>query len=110
MVHTEVGATSHHGGPSYLRKLFVSLLDGEAVIYLITLWAIVQHALFCCSVLQLWPRKLCFLTQPCVNPHPFQHFLLSTDISVSKLWKTVKGREAWRACCSPWGHKESDMT
>ena len=30
------------------------------------------------------------------------------DMSLSKLWKTVKDREAWRA--HPWGHKASDMT
>ena len=24
--------------------------------------------------------------------------------------RDVKGREAWCAACSPWGHKESDMT
>ena len=31
------------------------------------------------------------------------------DMSLSKLWELVmdKGR---LACCSPWGHKESDMT
>ena len=33
----------------------------------------------------------------------------STDMSLSKLWEIVKDREAW-ACCSPWGHKESDTT
>ena len=32
----------------------------------------------------------------------------SMDMSLSKLWDTVKDREAWR--CSPWGHKESDKT
>ena len=31
------------------------------------------------------------------------------DMSLSKLQEIVKDREAW-ACCSPWGHKESDMT
>ena len=30
----------------------------------------------------------------------------SVDISLSKLWEMVKDREA----CSPYGHKESDMT
>ena len=30
------------------------------------------------------------------------------DMSLSKLWEIVKDREA--VCCSPWGHKESDMT
>ena len=33
----------------------------------------------------------------------------SMDISLSKLQELVVDREAWRAC-SPWGHKESDMT
>ena len=28
------------------------------------------------------------------------------DVSLSKLWEMVKDR----ACCRPWGHKESDMT
>ena len=31
------------------------------------------------------------------------------DMSLSKLWKLVMGREAWQ-CCSPWGHKESNTT
>ena len=31
----------------------------------------------------------------------------SMDMSFSKLWEMVKSREA---CCSPWGHKESDTT
>ena len=30
----------------------------------------------------------------------------SIDMSLSKLWEMVKGN---LACCSPWGHKESDM-
>ena len=34
----------------------------------------------------------------------------STNMNLSKLWEIVKDREAWRAVCSPWGHKESDMT
>ena len=33
----------------------------------------------------------------------------SVDVSLSKLQEIVKDREAW-ACCSPWGHKESDTT
>ena len=31
------------------------------------------------------------------------------DMSLSKLWELVLDREAW-ACCSLWGHKESEMT
>ena len=30
----------------------------------------------------------------------------SMDMSLSKLWETVKDREGWHA----WGHKQSDMT
>ena len=33
----------------------------------------------------------------------------SMDMSVSKFWELVMDGEAW-LCCSPWGHKESDMT
>ena len=33
----------------------------------------------------------------------------SMDMSLSKLQEIVKDQEA-SACCSPWGHKESDMT
>ena len=33
----------------------------------------------------------------------------SVDMSLSKLQKIVKDREAL-ACCSPWGHKGLDMT
>ena len=34
----------------------------------------------------------------------------SMDMSLSKLQEKVKDREAWHAACSPWGHKESNMT
>ena len=34
----------------------------------------------------------------------------SVDVSLSKLWEIVEGRGAWCAACSPWGHKESDMS
>ena len=34
----------------------------------------------------------------------------SMDMSLSKLQEMVKDREAWRAACSSWGHKESDTT
>ena len=33
----------------------------------------------------------------------------SMDMSLSKLLELVMDREDWRAC-SPWGHKEPDMT
>ena len=33
----------------------------------------------------------------------------STDMSLSKLWEIDEGQGSL-ACCSPWGHKESDMT
>ena len=33
----------------------------------------------------------------------------SIDVSLSKLQELVMDREAL-VCCSPWGHKESDMT
>ena len=32
----------------------------------------------------------------------------SVDMNSSKLWKV--GEEGGLVCCSPWGHKESDMT
>ena len=32
------------------------------------------------------------------------------DMNLSKLQELAMDREAWRACCSPWGHKESDTT
>ena len=32
------------------------------------------------------------------------------DMSLSKFWELVMDREAFLACCSPWGHKESDTT
>ena len=31
------------------------------------------------------------------------------DMSLSRLQELVMDREAW-PCCSPWGHKELDMT
>ena len=34
----------------------------------------------------------------------------SMGISLSKLWELVMDRKAWHAACSPWGHKELDMT
>ena len=34
----------------------------------------------------------------------------SMDMSLSKLWELVMDRVAWHAACSPWGHKESNMT
>ena len=33
----------------------------------------------------------------------------SMDVSLRQLQELVMDREFWR-CCSPWGHKESDMT
>ena len=33
----------------------------------------------------------------------------SIDMSLSKVRELVMDREAW-VSCSPWGHKESDMT
>ena len=30
------------------------------------------------------------------------------DMSLSKFQETVKDKEAWHACCNPWGCKESD--
>ena len=32
------------------------------------------------------------------------------DVSLSELQELLMDREAWRAACSPWGHKESDTT
>ena len=34
----------------------------------------------------------------------------SVDMSFSKLWETVKDREAWNAAVCLRGHKELDMT
>ena len=33
----------------------------------------------------------------------------SMDMNLSKIWKTVKDQGS-RACCSPWGRRESDTT
>ena len=30
----------------------------------------------------------------------------SMDMNLGKLQKIVRDREAWRAACTPWGHKE----
>ena len=32
------------------------------------------------------------------------------DMSLSKLQEPVNDKEAWHAVCSPWGHKETDVT
>ena len=37
------------------------------------------------------------------------HHRLDVDMSLNKLQELVMDREAWRAACSPWGRKESDM-
>ena len=34
----------------------------------------------------------------------------SKDMSLSKLQELVMDREGGPVCCSPWGHKELDMT
>ena len=34
----------------------------------------------------------------------------SMDMSLSKLWELVGDGQGGLVCCSPWGHKESDMT
>ena len=34
----------------------------------------------------------------------------SMDVSLIQLWEMAKDREGRLACCSPWGHKESDTT
>ena len=34
----------------------------------------------------------------------------SMGMSLNKLWELVMNRKAWHAACSPWGHKELDMT
>ena len=33
----------------------------------------------------------------------------SMDMSLSKLWETVKEGQRSLACCSSWGYKEADM-
>ena len=34
----------------------------------------------------------------------------SVDMNLSKLREIMEDRGAWCAACSPWGHKELDMT
>ena len=34
----------------------------------------------------------------------------SMNMSLSKLWELVGDGQGKLACCSPWGHKESDIT
>ena len=34
----------------------------------------------------------------------------SRDLSLSKLRELVMDMEAWRAACSPWGHRKFDKT
>ena len=34
----------------------------------------------------------------------------SMNMGLGGLWGLVMDREAWRAVCGSWGHKESDMT
>ena len=34
----------------------------------------------------------------------------SMDMTLSTLQEIVIGRQGSLACCTPWGHKESDMT
>ena len=34
----------------------------------------------------------------------------SVDMNLSKLQETVDGGQGTLVCCSPWGHKELDMT
>ena len=34
----------------------------------------------------------------------------SMNMTLSKLWDSVKSREAWHVCSSPWCCKDSDMT
>ena len=34
----------------------------------------------------------------------------SMNVSLGELREFVMDREAWRAACDSWGHKESDMT
>ena len=34
----------------------------------------------------------------------------SMDMNLGKFWETARDREAWRAACSPWSRRESNMT
>ena len=34
----------------------------------------------------------------------------SMDVRLGELRELVMDRKAWHAACSPWGHKELDMT
>ena len=32
------------------------------------------------------------------------------NMNLGKFWEMVRGRQGSLACCSPWGHKESNIT